>query len=83
MNPYLALLLVVVAFAMSAWMPGPLSALAWLVPLGLAVWFGVVWLDERQPPEQGDNQPGLVALVGVVVVLLTASAAALGHVARR
>lgn len=85
MNPYvsLVLVLIVAAFAMSARLPGRWSALAWLAPVGVAVFYLVAWLHEREPPESGDNQPGLVAFVGVVAVLLTATAAGLGRLMRR
>lgn len=85
MNSYASLVLVFVAaaFAMSAMLPRRWSALAWLVPVGVAAFYFVVWRDERQPAEQGDNQPGLVAVVGVVAVLLTVTAAGLGRLMRR
>lgn len=79
----LLLLLIVAAFAMSARLPGRWSMLAWLIPAGLAALYFVAWLNERQPPASGDNQPGLVAFVGVVVVLLTATAAGVGRLARQ
>lgn len=85
MNPYVALmlLLIVAAFAMSARLPGRWSAVAWLAPVGVAVFYFIGWLHARQPPESGDNQRGLVALVGVVAGLLTATAAGLGRLMRR
>jgi cadmium resistance protein CadD (predicted permease) len=79
---FLLLLLFVVPFLMSAWLPGRLSAAVWLIPLGLGVWFFVAWLDERQPTLREENDPGLVAFVGVVAVVVTASAAGLGRLVR-
>jgi hypothetical protein len=65
----------------SARLPRRWSALAWLAPASVAVFYFVAWLHERQL--SGDNQPGLVAFVGVVAVLLTATAAGLGRLMRR
>jgi hypothetical protein len=58
------------------------SLTAALVPLAAGAYFLLAWLRERQPPETGDAQPGLVLFVGTVVTLALAAAACAGWLLR-
>jgi hypothetical protein len=55
------------------------------VPVVAGIVYLVAWLHERKPPAQGDTQPGLVALVGIVVTTACLAAVLAGwarHAAR-
>jgi len=80
----LALTSMFAAFMMGVYLPGRWSTLAWLAPVPVAVVYYLAWQGERSPSASasGDPQPGLIAFVGVVAVLLTVAAAGLGHLVR-
>ncbi len=59
-----------------AWLP-------WLLPLLVACYFVFSYVRELQPPEQGENNPGLVLLIGVAAVIVAAGGVAFGRLSRR
>ena len=72
------LILVLLGVPIAIGLSGFPSWAAWLIPLLVAAVFLIWWLDERQPPDQGDSQPGVVALTGMVAVVLAALGAGIG-----
>jgi hypothetical protein len=55
---------------------------AWLIPAGLAVFWFAAWRHEATATSGGENQAGLVALVGVVSVGIVLLAILVGFVIR-
>jgi len=79
---FIALLpfLLIAAFLLGAARARSLRVAALGVPIAIGVVYLVAWFRERQPPAQGDSQPGLVALVGIVVTAACVVAVLLGWI---
>ena len=82
----MTLIALVILFAGAAMVLGisPMPRWISLLPgLAVGIYFLIAWLHERQPPATGDNQPGLVALVGAAFTAVVLAAAALGWAMRK
>jgi hypothetical protein len=75
--------LLLAAFLLAAARSARLRAAALIVPIGVATVHAIAWPHERQPPAQGDSQPGLVAFVGLAVTTASVVAVALGWLRHR
>jgi hypothetical protein len=74
----LFVVLAAVTFALASLRNRLASASAAILPVAAGIAFYLSWLHERRPPDSGDAQPGLVALIGIIVTAAFLVAACVG-----